>query len=184
MISRRWFFSLATLFPFAARAAAMPDTVAPPDGPPETLEPAASATANVSTIKRFYEAFNGGDITKAVLSFAPDTRNHGKIVGRAGLTRVLTDLRTLFPDYRHELVEITAAGDVVVTRNRVSGTHKGVGHVPVEGGMLVGAAPTNKSFVVQHIHWWRFTDGLIVEHYACRDDLAMMQQLGLVPTHV
>jgi predicted ester cyclase len=51
----------------------------------------------------------------------------------------------------------------------------------VEGGMLVGVAPTNRHFVVQHIHWWRFKDGLIAEHYATRDDLDMMQQLGLIP---
>lgn len=94
---------------------------------------------------------------------------------------MLTDLRTMFPDYRHDLVEITATGDVVVSRNKVSGTHRGVGGIPVEGGMLVGVPSTGRHFVVQHIHWWRFKEGLIVEHYACRDDVEMMQQLGLLP---
>jgi predicted ester cyclase len=183
VISRRWLFGLAAMLPLAARAATPPDTVPLPDGLPETVEPSAGAKANVATLKAYYVAMNGGDIAKAVTFYAPDTRNHGKVVGRPGLTRVLTELRTLFPDYRHDLVEITATEDVVVSRNRVSGTHSGLSHIPVEGGMLVGVPPTGRTFIVHHIHWWRFKDGLIVEHYACRDDLEMMQQLGLLPAH-
>jgi predicted ester cyclase len=183
VISRRWLFGFAALLPIGAKAAPPPDTVPLPDGAPETIEPSAAARANVAILKAYYVAMNGGDIAKAVTFYAPNTRNHGKLVGQGGLTRVLTDLRTMFPDYHHELVEITATEDLVITRNRVSGTHTGVGHIPVEGGMLVGVAPTGRTFSVQHIHWWRFKDGLIVEHYACRDDVEMMQQLGLLPVH-
>jgi predicted ester cyclase len=168
--------------PLASRALAQEEGVPLPDGTPETIEPAAPAKANVAALKLYYEAFNGGDIAKAVLFYSPDTKNHGRMVGRPGLIRVLTDLRTMFPDYHHEMVEITATGDVVVSRNKVTGTHKGVGHIPVEGGKLVGVPPTGRSFAVQHIHWWRFKDGLIVEHYATRDDLEMMEQLGLLAT--
>jgi predicted ester cyclase len=180
--TRRWFFGLLAALPLAGRAVAQVDPVPAADGSPETIERSPLAKANVATLHRYMAAMNSGDVPAAAAFFAPDTRNHGKPVGKSGLTRVLTDLRTMFPDYRHEAVEMTAAGDVVISRNKVSGTHKGVGKIPVEGGMLVGVAPTNKSFVVQHIHWWRFRDGLIVEHYATRDDLDMMQQLGLLPT--
>jgi predicted ester cyclase len=182
--TRRWFFGLVAAFPLAGRAIAQEGSVPAPDASPETIEPALLAKANVDTLRRYMTAMNSGDIPAAVAFFAPDTRNHGKPVGKPGLTRVLTDLRTMFPDYRHEAVEVTAAGDVVIARNKVSGTHKGVGRIPVEGGMLVGVAPTGKSFAVQHIHWWRFRDGLIVEHYATRDDLDMMQQLGLLPSRI
>jgi predicted ester cyclase len=180
-LTRRWLLGLIAALPLAGRASAQEGPVPLADGAPETVEPSPLAKANVVTLRRYMAAMNSGDIPAAVAYFAPDTRNHGKPVGKPGLTRVLTDLRTMFPDYRHEAMEMTATGDVVVARNKVSGTHKGVGRIPVEGGMLVGVAPTNKSFVVQHIHWWRFRDGLIVEHYATRDDLDMMQQLGLLP---
>lgn len=182
-LTRRWFFGLIAALPLAGRALAQEASVPLPDGSSETVEPSSLAKANVATLRRYMEAMNGGDIPAAVAFFAPDTRNHGKPVGKPGLMRVLTDLRNMFPDYHHEAVEITAAGDVVIARNKVSGTHKGVGKIPVEGGMLVGVPPTNKAFVVQHIHWWRFRDNLIVEHYATRDDLDMMQQLGLLPGH-
>lgn len=178
--TRRWFFGLMAALPVAGRVIAQEDPVPLADGSPETVEALPLAKANVATLHRYMAAMNSGDVSAAVGFFAPDTRNHGKPVGKAGITRVLTDLRTMFPDYRHEAMEMTAAGDVVIARNKVSGTHKGVGKIPVEGGMLVGVAPTNKSFVVQHIHWWRFRDGLIVEHYATRDDLDMMRQLGLL----
>ena len=181
--TRRWFFGLAAALPLTGQALAQDESVPPPDGAAETIEPSPLAKANVATLRSYMAVMNSGDIPAAVAFFAPDTRNHGKPVGKPGLTRVLTDLKTMFPDYRHEAVEITAAGDVVIARNRVSGTHKGVGKIPVEGGMLVGVAPTNKAFAVQHIHWWRFRDGLIVEHYATRDDIEMMKQLGLLPGH-
>lgn len=180
MLSRRWFFGLLAVIPLSTRAAAQIDTVPPPDGAPETVDADAEPKQNVVNLKAYYAALNGGDIAKAVAFYAPDTRNHGKLVGREGLTRVLTDLRTMFPDFWHDLVEITATGDVVVSRHKVSGTHNGVGRIPVEGGMLVGVPATGRHFVVQHIHWWRFKDGLIVEHYACRDDIEMMKQLGLL----
>jgi predicted ester cyclase len=180
--TRRWVLGLIAALPLASRGLAQMDAVPPPDGPPETVEPADLSKANVDRLKRYYVEMNGGNLEKAVAYFAETTRNHGKPVGRPGLVRVLTDLRTMFPDYRHDLVEISAVGDMVVSRNKVSGTHLGVGKIPVEGGMLVGVPPTGKRFIVQHIHWWRFEKGLIVEHYACREDLEMMQQLELLPT--
>jgi predicted ester cyclase len=45
----------------------------------------------------------------------------------------------------------------------------------------VGVPPTGKAFKVQHIHWYTLKDGLIIEHRANRDDIGMMQELGLLP---
>jgi predicted ester cyclase len=50
----------------------------------------------------------------------------------------------------------------------------------MNGGMLVGVPPTGRHFEVQHIHMLQVRDGKIVEHFASRDDLGMMQQLGLI----
>jgi hypothetical protein len=48
--------------------------------------------------------------------------------------------------------------------------------------MLVGVPPTGKRFEVSHIHWYTLRDEKIVAHYGNRDDISMMQQLGLMPT--
>jgi steroid delta-isomerase-like uncharacterized protein len=136
---------------------------------------------NREVIRRQHEKLNRGDWKAAVEDFAEDTRNHGRPVGRQGVRRVLEDIYTTFPDCRFEIAEMVAEGDSVVVRCTMSGTHRGTGKLPVNGGMLAGVAPTQKHFEVQHIHWYKLHDGKIVDHRANRDDIGMMQQLGLLP---
>ena len=94
---------------------------------------------------------------------------------------VLEDMIRTFPDVKLEIQNLVASGETVVVRAIFKGTHRGKGRLPVNGGMLVGVEPTGKSFSVTHIHWFHLRDGKIVAHYATRDDIEMMRQLGLVP---
>jgi hypothetical protein len=41
-------------------------------------------------------------------------------------------------------------------------------------------APTGKRFSVEHVHWHRLAGGKLVERWAVRDDLGVMQQLGII----
>ena len=41
--------------------------------------------------------------------------------------------------------------------------------------------PTGKAFAITQTHWFRTRDGVITEHWANRDDLAMARQAGWVP---
>jgi steroid delta-isomerase-like uncharacterized protein len=141
-----------------------------------------TAAKNAEIVRRHYDVLNAGDVTAAVLFYAPDTLNHGRPVGREGVQRVLSDIRTTFQDWHMAIDDLVAVDDVVVLRTTVTGTHTGVGRLPVNGGLLVGVPPTGRGFTVQHIHWHTLKDGLIVEHRANRDDVGMMQQLGLLPT--
>ncbi len=51
--------------------------------------------------------------------------------------------------------------------------------MPVEGGTLLQAIqPTGKPYSVRHIHAFRIADGKIVEHWAARDDLTLLEELG------
>jgi steroid delta-isomerase-like uncharacterized protein len=136
---------------------------------------------NRSLVEKQHEAFNRGDMDAAAEHFAEDCRNHGRQVGRAGVRAVLKDIQTTFPDVRQTVLNSVAEGEWVVVRCSFAGTHRGVGRIPVNGGMLVGVPPTGRHFEVQHIHMYRLKDGKIVDHYANRDDLGMMQQLGLIP---
>jgi hypothetical protein len=38
--------------------------------------------------------------------------------------------------------------------------------------------PTGRTFAMTQSHWFRLEDGLIIEHWANRDDLGMARQLG------
>jgi len=136
---------------------------------------------NTAVIRDEHDKLSGGDWQAAAEDYAEDTRNFGRPVGRAGVRRVLEDIHRTFPDMRLEIIDLLAVGDTVIVRCKFSGTHEGVGQLPVNGGLLVGVAPTHKHFEVQHIHWYKLRDGKIVDHYATRDDIGMMQQLGLLP---
>ena len=147
--------------------------------------------ANTKLIQDFWHASERGNIDEMVAFWAPDAINHGGQIthaqlrpptGPEGLKRVFKSLLTAFPDRKYIIEDILAIGDKVVCRLTVSGTHQGVPEIPVEGGpILMTIHPTGKAYMVQHIHIFRVENGKIAEHWASRDDLGMMQQLGGVP---
>jgi predicted ester cyclase len=77
-----------------------------------------------------------------------------------------------FPDLRMEIEAIIAEGDTVAVRLRSEGTN--LGRV---GGV---APPTGKRFSAGQSHWFRVDGGKLAEHWATRDDLTAMLQLGVV----
>ena len=46
---------------------------------------------------------------------------------------------------------------------------------------LVGVVPTKRRYEIDATYWYRLKDGKIADHYAVRDNLKMMQDLGLSP---
>ncbi len=141
--------------------------------------------ANRKVIEQYWEAINRGDVAAAAEFFAEDTRNHGRPVGRAGVRMVLQDIQTTFPDRRVTPLQVVAEGEWVCSRTLFSGTHLGVSRLPVNGAALTGLPPTGRRMEVQHIHMMQVRDGKIVEHFANRDDLGMIQQLGVpLPTPI
>ena len=136
---------------------------------------------NERVIRRQYELLNGGDFQAASQDFAESSKHQGQVVSRENRLRVLQDIYTTFPDYKLKIVDLVAKGDNVIIRCIVSGTHKGIQKMTVNGNLLMGVPPTNKFFEAQHIHWYKLRDGKIIEHFATRDDIGMTRQLGLLP---
>ena len=134
--------------------------------------------SNRALVQRHYEKLAAGDWRAASEDYADDASNFGRRVGREGFRRVFEDIYTTFPDWSMEIEEMAVEGENVIVRCRVSGTHRGIGQLPVNGGKLIGVEPSGKRFEVQHIHWHKIRDGRFVDHYAVRDDLTMMSQLG------
>ena len=75
-----------------------------------------------------------------------------------------------FPDLTHRIDEFIAEGDMVSTRETLSGTHK---------GEFQGIPPTGKKFEFSAICIWRFSDGKLAEYWSDGDILGLMQQLGM-----
>ena len=136
---------------------------------------------NREVIRQHYARRNRGDWKAAIEDYAEDARNHGRPVGREGMRRVLEDIYATFPDWRMDIVEMVAEANAVIVRCTVGGTHRGVGRLPLYGGLLLGVPPTGKRFEAQQMHWYALRAGQIVDHRATRDDIGMMQQLGLLP---
>jgi predicted ester cyclase len=114
--------------------------------------------------------------------FADQVINHGIPINREIVRAILQDILTTFPDVKMAPLNIVAEGDWVVAHCMISGTHKGIGQIHfVHEGLLAGVPPTGKGFKTQHIHMFRMEDGLIVEHWATRNDVDMARQLGLLP---
>jgi len=75
-----------------------------------------------------------------------------------------------FPDLTHRIDEFIAEGDMVSTRETLSGTHK---------GEFQGIPPTGKKFEFSAICIWRFSDGRLAEYWSDGDILGLMMQLGM-----
>jgi steroid delta-isomerase-like uncharacterized protein len=136
---------------------------------------------NLAAIGKWNDAFNRHDALAALACLADNVADDGNLVGRDGFAALFESIRSSFPDAQIDSREIVAVGDHVVDRAICSGTHRAAVRLPVFGGQLVGLPPTGKRFSVQHIHWWTLKDGKIIGHRACRDDMAMLMQLGLLP---
>ncbi|MET0282158.1 MAG: ester cyclase [Steroidobacteraceae bacterium] len=137
--------------------------------------------ANVARVTTYFEQLSRGDWKTASQLYAPDAKNFGRPVGRAVLARIMEDIVRTFPDVKVRVVEIVARADQVYALCKFSGTHEGVGQLPIDGGLLVGVPPTHKHFENDVVHIFTFRNGSIINHVGVRDDLAMMTQLGLSP---
>ncbi len=95
-------------------------------------------------------------------------RVHGPSAGR----ETSQWLKAQFPDLHMTIEFMIAQGDMVAVLVRSEGTNRG----PI-GGF---APPTNKHFVADQSHWYRIEAGKLCEHWATRDDLSAMLQLGVI----
>jgi predicted ester cyclase len=139
-----------------------------------------SIDKNIQMIKAMLEASNAHDAERQSQFFHVAATNHGRPAGRDGLRKVLGCLYETFPDWHYDLHQVASTGNSVMAMMTMSGTHKGVARMTIVGGLIVGVEPTNRSVSVLHCHYYRFEDDMIIEHSAVRDDLGMMQQLGLI----
>jgi predicted ester cyclase len=102
--------------------------------------------------------------------------------GPAGFHSTATWLRSAFSDLRWEVLTTVQEGDLIAMHTTMSGRHTGP-FVTYTTDLAIDTVmpPTGKRFTVTQTHWFRVKDGLIIEHWANRDDLGMARQAGWVP---
>ena|ERR1700682_4762319 len=124
------------------------------------------------------EAFNQGKLEVIDELISDDSIDHGTLPpgippGKEGLKALVKTLRSAFPDLNITIDLQVAEGDLVVAHATTTGTMK---------GEFLGMPPSGKTATWEAIHITRVKDGMIVEHWAVQDNMAMLQQLGFMPT--
>ena len=133
-------------------------------------------------IRLFTEVFTTTNLAAADDIMATDYLEHavepfgrgepGPVHGPSHAREVVAWLRSQFPDLEMRIESIVADADMVAVRVRSAATNLGK-----LGGF---APPTNKRFVTEQSHWYRVAGGKLCEHWATRDDLSAMLQLGVI----
>ncbi len=128
-----------------------------------------SATVVVGEMFRRQQA---GDATALDL-VATDMVNHAAgPQGREGLDRILGIIQEDLGPVTVEQHHLIGEGDLVAQHLTVRGTHR-ASTMP----LLAETPVSGRSMAWEFIHIWRVADGMIVEHWACRDDMGLLEQL-------
>jgi steroid delta-isomerase-like uncharacterized protein len=131
---------------------------------------------NKELVRRFYAEIDAGNIDAMDALVAEDYLDHnpppfpGLPGGREGLKAAFRIFWEATPG-RHEIEDQVAEGDKVVTRLTAYGRHeRDLPGIPATGVEM------RETGVAIH----RIAGGKIAEHWSDRDDLPLMQQLGVI----
>jgi predicted ester cyclase len=120
---------------------------------------------NKAMVRRLIDATNEGNMAVVDELFVPKLATPMK--------RSFMAFRSAFPDWRMKIAELVAEGNTVVGRFRCSGTNR---------GEFKGIPPTGRRMEVDEVYFLRVEDGKFVDFWGLEDDLARLQQLGLIPS--
>jgi predicted ester cyclase len=143
----------------------------------------AVSEANKELVRRhFEEIFNRKNFAACEEMMAEEYLEHapapfsedapGKVNGPKAMRQSAEWLLAQFPDLSMTIEDMISEGDTVAVRVLSEGTNLG----PLNGVV----PPTGKRFRARQSHWYRVQDGKLVEHWATREDLPAMLQLGVI----
>jgi steroid delta-isomerase-like uncharacterized protein len=133
---------------------------------------------HATSMRRVYDLINAGDINGFASKLADDFAEREDLPGfaptKTGVLEYFRMLLAAFPDLRMDPQDVIANADKAVARVRVTGTHK---------GPFMGISATGRRIDVTLIDIIRFgDDGRAHEHWGVIDQLALLQQLGAIPS--
>ena len=136
-----------------------------------------SATENKARLRRGMElSMNEQQLDAVDEVLSPDYVNHGLPApepGPEGFKQLIRMFHAAFPDLYINLEDMVAEGNLVASRGRMTGTHR---------GDFMGIPATGKPVDVGYMDLWRFdAAGKAIENWVQLDQLGLMQQLGVVP---
>jgi predicted ester cyclase len=129
-------------------------------------------SAAKAVVEEMFRRQQAGDPTSLDL-VAPDMVNHAAgPQGRDGLDLILRTIDEDLGPVTLEQHHLLGEGDLVAQHVTLHGVHR-ASTMPLLADAPVSGRPVTWTF----IHLWRVADGMIVEHWACRDDMGLLEQL-------
>lgn len=130
---------------------------------------------HTATLARMYAVLNDHNLEGFSALLSEDFVEHetppGGFPTRDGTIEFFRMQMAAFPDLAILVDDVVDAGEKVVARYRITGTHE---------GELLGIPPTGRSVSMEAIDIFRFDrEGLICEHWGVADQKGMMEQLGI-----
>jgi steroid delta-isomerase-like uncharacterized protein len=127
-------------------------------------------------VQEYIEAvWNRGDMAALAALTTPGFLYHlGGQPGRdrSGMQQFLDTTLTAFPDWKVEVGQIIAEGNLVAVHWHGRVTHQGAFHT---------LPPTGRSIAVSGINFYRIEGGKVAEEWEQTDSLGMLRQLGASP---
>jgi lactoylglutathione lyase len=124
-------------------------------------------------VEELFRRQQAGDDSYLDELVAVDMVNHAAgPQGRAGLAAILRTIDADLGPVTLEQHHLIGDGDTVAQHLTLRGTHRG-STMP----LLAGLTPSGRPVAWTFIHIWRVADGVVVEHWACRDDMGLVEQL-------
>ena len=124
-----------------------------------------STEENKTVVRRLVdEVITQGNLDAADELFSPQLAPQAK--------QAFSMFRAAFPDWREDIVELVAEGNRVVGRFRCTGTQQ---------SEFLGFPPTGKRMEVDEVYFLTVEGGRIVDFFGIEDNLARLQQLGVIP---
>ena len=139
----------------------------------------AELESNKALVRRLYEeGFNEGNLDVVDELVAPDVVTHDPIIldaptGPDSIRGGIEMIRTAFPDFHVEVLDLLAEGDRVASFLSMSGTNT--------GDYRRGGA-THKKGTMRAFFLWRVADGRLAESWGMADRFQFLQQLGMIPS--
>ena len=138
------------------------------------LNPIEIAARNKENYLKAKEAFNDKRIAECILFYATnhEVKSKQSEKGRDGIRNFLESLHQTWPDIQITVEHSVAEDNWLMGRSVATATHSQV---------VLGIQPTNKKITATFWDLHLFDeDGLIIETWNLMDNLAIMQQIGLL----
>lgn len=131
---------------------------------------------NIDLVCKLHAIWNSGDVGSVDdvydSEFAAYWPPSSEVPIRRGLDGIrfgISRIRSAFPDWHEEVVDVFGSGDKVASRYVSRGTHR---------GPYWGMEPTGRKIEVHEISIFECRNGLVIVQWCLIDELARLQQLG------